>query len=65
MDLRSCDNCGTVIDATKRKFPTEDECRDENHDLDETKVIWHDRGFHPFVPCPVCSEPIIQEEVIV
>lgn len=59
MNLVSCDGCGIVLDKDKLKFPTEDELYDEDSYM---KGIWHNHRFVPFVPCPVCNEPILENQ---
>lgn len=58
MNLISCDSCGVVLDKNKLRFPediwTEDGC------VDMTKAVWKDKDHKPFVPCPVCKEPVTE-----
>ena len=61
MKLISCDNCGVVIDKDRLKFSGK--VYDTEGNLDETKVIWHDRDYHSYLPCPVCEKHIIGPEV--
>jgi hypothetical protein len=56
MNLRSCDNCGVVVDIDKVPFPDDIYAPDDT--IDDTKAIWIDREFVPYIRCPVCNNEI-------
>lgn len=58
MNLKSCDNCGVVIDLDKRKLP--DDIYGDDGCVDKTLGTYSQvQGrWVPYVKCPVCGEPI-------
>lgn len=56
MNLTSCESCGVVVDkdhlSFTRDFYGDDGC------IREDKAMWLGGNYVPFVPCPVCHEPI-------
>lgn len=60
MNLRSCDNCGVVIDLSKRKFP-EDIMR-EDYSIDERLGVWDGNKWVGYIECPVCKNRITKDE---
>ena len=62
MNIVSCNNCGVVLDKRKLKFPediwTEAGC------INPAAAVWDDveDDFVAFVPCPVCKEPVLENQ---
>ena len=59
MELLSCDSCGVVLDARKLTFPKD--IYTDQDEIDDTKAIWKNRDYLPFVQCPVCHAPVTKE----
>jgi len=59
MKLISCDKCAVIIDSDKVELP-DDYC-DDDGGVDDTKAVWVDRMYKPFIPCPCCGERIVME----
>ena len=63
MRLISCENCGVVFDEDVLDFPV-DLYKDDGNDgceIDDTKAVWINRDYRPFVACRVCGGKIIKE----
>jgi hypothetical protein len=58
MNLISCDNCGTVLDAEKLNFPTIDSCCDKDGSIIPGKTNYVNGRFIPVTDCPVCRGSI-------
>jgi hypothetical protein len=56
MNLRSCENCGIVVDVDIVNFP--DDMYDHNNEIDEKCVEWYDGEFVVFINCPLCKGKI-------
>ena len=55
MNLKSCDNCGVVLDLSKMNFST---------NIDDEEVVeieWNGDSDSPVLPCPVCKADIVNE----
>ena len=52
MNIKSCDNCGVVLDADKIKHPP---LHDASGLLME-KTTWNGDEWVVFIECPVCKE---------
>lgn len=59
MNLSSCDNCGTVVDTDKNKFP--EDIYNELGCVDNEKAAWNGDEYVPSIKCPSCNEPILKE----
>lgn len=57
MEIKSCDNCGVLLDVKKLNFPN---IYDKEGNIDNKKAEWDGAGFVPFVYCPVCKSKILQ-----
>ncbi len=60
MNIKSCNECGVVLDLNKLRFPKEIEKGDGSIDCD--KAVWDGNSYVPFVKCPVCAGEITQED---
>lgn len=63
MRLVSCKWCGVIYDEDVLRFP-DDLYKDDgegDYEIDETKAVWHNRDYVPFVTCRVCGGNIIKE----
>ncbi len=60
MNLTSCDNCAVVLDKDKLDFPTD--INDGDGVVDDEKAVWSGDDYVPYVPCPVCKEPVKQRD---
>lgn len=56
MKIVSCSGCGILIDVDVRYFP--DNIYDDEGTIDESKAMWYNRDYVPFITCPVCKEQI-------
>ena len=56
MNLISCDNCGVVIDTSKRPFPTK--ITDSEGCIDQSVSEWDGDDWVPVIKCPVCNNKI-------
>lgn len=56
MNLKSCDNCGIVIDVDKRKFPQDIE--NEEGCIDPELALWNGEDYVPYIKCPLCRSEI-------
>lgn len=57
--LVSCERCGVVLDVERLQFP-DDIFFSGSIEIDRKKAAWNEATseHEPFVPCPVCGEPI-------
>jgi hypothetical protein len=57
MNLRSCDNCGVVLDADKLIFPDQKHWWREDGTYDESMSAWHPWSMTQLakIPCPACE----------
>jgi hypothetical protein len=58
MNLTSCTNCGVVLDKNQLLFP-EDFIYTEDEEYDDAKVIFYNKEYRVYLPCPVCAAPIV------
>ena len=58
MDLKSCDNCGVVVDVSRMSLVEE-----MDDDLEEMvyAVVWEHREMYNYYACPVCKSKILEE----
>lgn len=62
MKIKSCDNCGIVIDLDKiERLPTEDD-KVDYPSINTENVVWEDREYWKCVKCPHCGELINTHE---
>lgn len=61
MNLKSCDECGVVLDLSKMNFITI--MPDENEADYMQNIEWGSNCYYPVLPCPVCKSDIVNEEV--
>lgn len=59
MNIKSCDNCGLVIDQDNMNFPDAWE-GEEYQDIENYE--WDGDGYAPTVPCPGCRSKIQKDE---
>ena len=55
MNLKSCDNCGVVLDLNKMDFATTID--------DRSQIEWNDDHYSPVEPCPVCKADIVNKDI--
>lgn len=60
MKIKSCDQCGVVLDQDKLKFPR-DIYTGKYGGADPAKSVWDGEKFARFVSCPVCGANIVEE----
>jgi hypothetical protein len=60
MNLVSCDNCGTVVDADKNQFPTD--LVDGDGCINDENAAWNGDDFVPIIKCPSCNDSILKEQ---
>lgn len=58
MNLKSCNNCGVVLDLSKMTFITE---MDEFTPME--LVEWDGDCYRPVVQCPVCKSDISNKDI--
>ena len=61
MNLISCGNCATVLDANKVGFSSESRKYLEDGSVDENNFTRDGDDYVPFVKSSVCKEKIIKE----
>lgn len=61
MNLKSCENCGVVIDTDRIYFPHNIYMDDGSVDLE--KAAWSNEAddFVAKISCPVCQEDILEK----
>lgn len=59
MNLKSCDECGVVLDLNKLSFPST--IHNAAGGVDDNKGAWNGSDYVPFVRCPVCQSKILSE----
>lgn len=59
MNLKSCDECGVILDMDRLPFAKE--IHNEHGDVNHALAEWHSPSddFRAFVPCPVCTSTIV------
>lgn len=57
MNLKSCDDCGVVIDIEKVSFPYN--IQDEDGYIEENSA-WNGDKFVAKIKCPVCNNDILE-----
>lgn len=62
MDLRSCNNCGVVLDADKLPLLTQNVRAREDGSYDEDYAAWNGERWVAKIACPVCYEDILNSE---
>ena len=60
MNLISCNQCGVVINKDRLSFP--DIYDHDRMELIEGTYKWNGENETAYVECPVCGEPILEEE---
>jgi hypothetical protein len=62
MNLRSCDNCGVVLDADKLHFPGQQLWWREDGTYDESMSAWDSWMMtqRAKISCPACGADILQ-----
>ena len=56
MNIKSCKNCGVVLDFDELSFPPD--IWKEAGDIDSNLGIWDGDDYVAYLPCPVCKEPL-------
>ena len=64
MRLKSCDNCGIVLDISKIEIPNKDKMYDENAETNYEFANWSSskQCIVPMIRCPVCKSEILIED---
>lgn len=59
MNIKACPHCAVLYDQDLRPFPKCITC--SSGIVNQDRAQWNGHAWVPFVPCPVCHDPILKE----
>ena len=59
MNIKSCENCGVVIDTDRLFFPLN--IYGDDGAVDENLATYNGEEYVPHILCPICDTPITEE----
>ena len=60
MKIQSCTNCGVLVDTDRLFFPNN--IYKDDGEIDDSIAEWDGYNYVAYLPCPVCSTPILENQ---